>query len=802
MFISAAILLIIGTFIFWGLVRSGNSLQSVPDTLQQAADLITAGKFAEAVAIYESAPLDSITRKPENKATFEHSYGMALFRLAKVNRQTATLQKALGLLNSAANDWEQLNRKVEKAFVLIDLSRVTHFSATFSKNPALLEQALGYLSEALKIPAIKKSMPLSAALQLSYGMIHLGLFQFKNQREYLDQAVTLLENAWQYFQTNTTDENAVLTELYLSLGYLELSRFTNETANLQKAYQFSVLAAKGIHPDRDPTAHGLLKFNLGELYLHEAGMQDKKRNLLLAFRAFKTASRFFHPQLLPEEYARSCVELCKIYQYFGEATLKPKRYKQALHSVAEAISLISREYTPQLYLACLLIQCSLYAHLADLQSAPENLTQVIHLYTEAFNYISLKKQPEIYTAVSFKIGVAYSKLAKYVTPISNLANAITALESAFRTKRFATENDYLKAKSYLDDAQSQLEMANPTADNYNQLIQAFQKLIELYDPEDFPEDHARFQAKLGLTYQQAAAFNEPLANFQSAIYHLEQAGGIYRRLHLNKRYGSTLINLGNAVLELGRLENTEAQLDKTIRLFNQAHQVLASTKLPKEQATIQIGLGTAYRLLARHKNRLANLNTSIRALETAFNTLNAYQQPQEFLKVLCELGFTHSYSVDFTEPKYHLTKAAQYFKSALNNTLPQSPQDTIKIKYEYAHVLMKLSDYNQASQNLSEAIDLFESLREYYQHHASIEECVLLLNQLALCYQKLAEVLLTQKKDNLQISIGILNETLDLLNPEQNQLDYAMTQNNLGIAYSSLAKIANRQTNLKKARFM
>lgn len=800
MLIFTVFLPFIGILIILGLIWLGMSSYDFPEILQEAGELVMAGKFAEAVALYEKAPLDIIHKKPEFKAAFEHAYGMALFCLAKATQQTATLQKSLGLLNSAVNGWEQLNRKYEKALVLIDLSRANHLSAIITKNSALLEQTLRYLNEALKIPAIKKSTSLSAIIHLYYGMILLELFQCLDQREYLDRAVTLLESAWQYYRGNKADENAALAKLYLSVGYRQLSRFTNESVNFQKAFDFAGFASRSVRPDRDPIFRALLEFNLGKLYLYQADQQNKQRNLLSAFHAFKLAARFYNPQIMPVEYASSLVELCKIYQYFGKNNHKPYHFQKAIRNITQAITLIPREH--QLYLSCLLIQGSLYSHLADWQSPQENLTHTILLYTEAINHISRKKQADIYTAVCFKTGVAYYKLAEYTEPIINLANAVTALENAFRVKHFATESDYLKARSYLDDAQARLEAVNATAENYRQLIQALQNVLDLYESEEFPEEHARFELKLGVVYQQSAAFSDPKKNLESAISHLEKAGEIYRRLHLTKKFGVTLVSLGNIYLEFARLENTEANLDKAIRLYNQAQQILAATKFSKEHVGIQIGLGAAYRLLAHYKNRLANLKSSIRALETAFNTLDAAKYPREFLQVLCELGFTHSYSVDYTEPRYHLTKAAEFFKDALKLASSQVPCDITKIKYEYANVLMKLADYNQASQNLREAIDLFEALREYYQENCSIEDRVLLLNQLALCYQKLSEVLLTHKKDNLLRAINILEETLNGLDPKENRLDYAMTQNNLGIAYSSLAKISNRDTNLQKARCM
>ena len=70
-------------------------------------------------------------------------------------------------------------------------------------------------------------------------------------------------------------------------------------------------------------------------------------------------------------------------------------------------------------------------------------------------------------------------------------------------------------------------------------------------------------------------------------------------------------------------------------------------------------------------------------------------------------------------------------------------------------------------------------------------------NNLGNAYSTLAEV--ERKTENCKKAIAAYEEALKVSTVERFPMDYAMTQNNLGNAYSTLAEVERKTENCKKA---
>ena len=70
-------------------------------------------------------------------------------------------------------------------------------------------------------------------------------------------------------------------------------------------------------------------------------------------------------------------------------------------------------------------------------------------------------------------------------------------------------------------------------------------------------------------------------------------------------------------------------------------------------------------------------------------------------------------------------------------------------------------------------------------------------NNLGIAYTALSQI--REREDNLQKAINAFKEALKMNTIDDNPINYAATQNNLGGAYVALSKVRENENNLQKA---
>ncbi|HUU62501.1 MAG TPA: hypothetical protein VMX96_01045, partial [Dehalococcoidia bacterium] len=110
----------------------------------------------------------------------------------------------------------------------------------------------------------------------------------------------------------------------------------------------------------------------------------------------------------------------------------------------------------------------------------------------------------------------------------------------------------------------------------------------------------------------------------------------------------------------------------------------------------------------------------------------------------------------------------------------------------------ELSQYYVDKQGkLTEAIDAYEEALKVYALERFPMDYALTQNNLGTAYSTLAGV--EAKAENCRKAINAFEEALKVRTLERFPMDYAMTQNNLGIAYSTLAGVEAKAENCRKA---
>jgi tetratricopeptide (TPR) repeat protein len=100
-------------------------------------------------------------------------------------------------------------------------------------------------------------------------------------------------------------------------------------------------------------------------------------------------------------------------------------------------------------------------------------------------------------------------------------------------------------------------------------------------------------------------------------------------------------------------------------------------------------------------------------------------------------------------------------------------------------------------ENLRRAIAAFEAALVYWTPQTAPLDYAMTQNNLGITYSVLAA--LEAREANLRHAIAAFEAALDYYTPQATPLHYATTQNNLGAAYWDLAQIENREANLRRA---
>ena len=111
--------------------------------------------------------------------------------------------------------------------------------------------------------------------------------------------------------------------------------------------------------------------------------------------------------------------------------------------------------------------------------------------------------------------------------------------------------------------------------------------------------------------------------------------------------------------------------------------------------------------------------------------------------------------------------------------------------------LLRKADSLAESREFEEAINKYEDVLNLITPNNLPVKYALTQNNLGTAYSDLADV--RNKESNLEKAINAFNETLKIRTVEKYPIDYAETQNNLGVAYWGLADVRDKESNLEKS---
>ncbi|MBE9258762.1 tetratricopeptide repeat protein [Dolichospermum sp. LEGE 00246] len=434
----------------------------------------------------------------------------------------------------------------------------------------------------------------------------------------------------------------------------------------------------------------------------------------------------------------------------------------------------------------------------------ENLEMAIAAYTQALEVRTRTDFPEQWATTQNNLAAAYGNRIRG-DKAENLEYAIAAyyqaLEVCTRTDfpvKWATTQNNL-GNAYCN------RIRGDKAENLEYAIAACTQALEVSTRTDFPEQWAMTQNNLGNAYGDRIR-GDKAENLEYAIAACTQALEVRTRTDFPVDWAMTQNDLGIAYFNRIRGDKAE-NLEYAIAACTQALEVSTRTDFPEQWAMTQNNLGIAYFNRIRG-DKAENLEYAIAAYYQALEVYTRSDFPVNWAATQHNLGAAYSDVANFGDDFYLLAIAkllhGQYWAMTQNN-LAAAYSDVADFGYDfyllaiakllhgqyfrlldfYFHTLIQQRPYSDRirgdkAENLEIAIAAYTQALEVYTRTNFPEQWAMTQNNLGIAY---GDRIRGDKAENLEYAIAAYTQALEVYTRTNFPEQWAGTQNNLGSAY-------------------
>lgn len=325
-----------------------------------------------------------------------------------------------------------------------------------------------------------------------------------------------------------------------------------------------------------------------------------------------------------------------LIQKFDQGS-KSSNLEIAITGYESVLPLYSREAFPQLWAIVRYGLGNAYVNRVS-NEREQDLERAIDYYQNALQVYTRTAYREIWSKIQHNLAVAYMERI-YEDKVENLLRAIECLENTLQVrtspKDWADTQHELAiaykqlAFTYLDRSRhdwtdSRYKVPLDKADPHQKLaLTYFQNALQVYTPQDFPQDWGRTQMNLGGTYLERWEENQAITCFQNALQ-------VYTPTNFPQEWATTQINLGIAYVQQGKRE-------QAVACFENALQVFKRKDFPEKIGIILLHLAKAHSK-PWEQNIPQNIPVAIQACKSALEIFTPTSFPYYCLETGWQLG--------------------------------------------------------------------------------------------------------------------------------------------------------------------
>lgn len=275
--------------------------------------------------------------------------------------------------------------------------------------------------------------------------------------------------------------------------------------------------------------------------------------------------------------------------------------------------------------------------------------------------------------------------------------------------------------------------------------------------------------------------------------------------HLNRvpiQYAAAQNNLGSAYCILADVEDKTENCKRAIEAYKEALKVRTLDKFPIDYAATENNMGNAYSTLAEVEDMAENCKRAIEAYQEALKVRTLEQFPIEYAATQNNMGNAYCQLADVEDKYKNTMKAIEACQEALKvRTLDKFPIDYAATQNNMGNAYRRLAEVSiktdSKAENCKRAIKAHIEALKVRTRDRYPMDYAMTQNNLGVDYQRLARV--ERQAENCKMAIKACQEALEVYAIDRFPMDYAMTQNSLGNAYKTLAEVEHRGENCKLA---
>ncbi len=342
------------------------------------------------------------------------------------------------------------------------------------------------------------------------------------------------------------------------------------------------------------------------------------------------------------------------------------------------------------------------------------------------------------------------------------------------------------------------------ATNQKVAIAAYKNSLRVYSEAEQPKTWAWTYSNLCFSYNRLAKFaHNPRQQLDNSIIACSNALRVFTEEEYPESWALASINLGNAYLGLSHITaNPRKLIENAIHAYRNCLRVFTESNNPEKWALINSNLGTAYRAFAPFTdNPQEQIGNATSACQNALRVYTETELPQDWARVNCILGQVYWALSPFTaNPQEQIVNAINAYLNALRiDTEAEDPQGWASTNNELGNAYRDLArisaDPLKARVYIETAIDSYRNALRIRTEVNQPRDWAMTNNNLGTAFTILASFL-NEPQEQIENAIYAYRNALRVYTEAELSRDWAMVTHNLGNAYRSLASLKNNSREL------
>ena len=680
-----------------------------------------------------------------------------------------------------------------------------------------LQAALPVLAEILPLYNNKQNGLEAAMGQSILASIHslLAVHQDNNSIALALQAgEAARETTAKFLERCNSKQNpvaAMIARALLTSCDIALAEYRDPEFNLTQAANLAAELIPGIDVGQFPSVWALTQFNLGQAHHLLAEYREPLAHYHQAIAAYQAALIVYRQQPgLDLEYffTQSC--LAGVYIDLNQVQPEKAHLFQAIKICQESLQTFTANPKYSLAYALILhnlgMACKL---LAQINHQADYLDKALRYFNEVLVVENLALEAEFFASTFFNLGLIHLQMAETRDRLTHLTQAVEQFQAALQIYSLEVYPDrFGLIHTQLGKAHFALaELAEPDK-NGIAAIHSFIEALRAYPGES--NCFAKNKYYLGMAYRARAKTAEPETNLPAAAASFEAALTVFTLENHPADFRLAQNGLGDSYWALAEGQPTDEVYLKAIAAFENALQSLPME--PLQQGEILTKLALCCQDYAKHRNREGNLNKALKTFRNALQILTPTLYPVEFGETNCKLAALLSELAGRNQKAYYLDLAIQAWEAALKVfSYAKYPERYAQISGNLGNHYLSLAEIaRDKGELLKKAVALFEAALTVYTITKWPLEFAGYTNKIGMIYQTMAETcdlfsfkslddFKEYKVDRLSNAMSAFHHALLIFTPDNYPAEYANLQINIGSIYVLMADIQSTQDNLAKA---